>query len=160
MRHGIPRGFAVLLCGLARGKFTVGVCKACFMATAVCRLRGRGACMRSVGTMRFMRGVWGRLGIPRGFAMSCRAALDVRIMRIMRIMRLCDWCADCNNHPCCKSAPSPTTQQYSKPSGYTEAHPLLSDRSDRSDKSDASVPPSHHAYRRCHHVASTAYFPA
>ena len=33
------------LCGWARGKFTVGVCKACLMATAVCRLRGRGACI-------------------------------------------------------------------------------------------------------------------
>ena len=38
------------------------------MATAVCCLRGRGAGMRSVGTVRFMRGVWVRLGIPRGFA--------------------------------------------------------------------------------------------
>ena len=38
------------------------------MATVVCRLRGRGACMGIMGTVRFMRGVWARLGIPRGFA--------------------------------------------------------------------------------------------
>ena len=38
------------------------------MATAVCGVRRRGAGMRSVGTVRFMRGVWVRLDIPRGFA--------------------------------------------------------------------------------------------
>ena len=39
-----------------------------FIATVVCGVRRRGACMRFVGTVRFMRGVWGRLGIPQGFA--------------------------------------------------------------------------------------------
>ena len=57
--------------------------------------------------------------------MSCRAALDVRIMRIMRIMRLCDWCADCNNHPSGKSSPEPYQTAASKPPGYTGAHQLV-----------------------------------
>ncbi len=39
------------------------------MATGVCSLRGRDACMRFMRFMRFMRGVWGRLVIPRGFAL-------------------------------------------------------------------------------------------
>ena len=57
----------------ARGRRCVCVCMQAFlrifwMATVVCRLRGRGACMGIMGTVRFMRGVWARLGIPRGFA--------------------------------------------------------------------------------------------
>jgi|GEM_PF-6873721 len=152
--------------------------------------------------------------------MSCRAALDVGIMRIMRIMRLCDWCADCNNHPCCKSAPSPTTQRQANPRGIPRrphtplinlivptdlmqaprprrrhtavaikqalhtptvnlprAKPICAPRKSsgyhmachgaarqgedgRALLSDASAAPSHHAHRRCHHVAPTAYFPA
>jgi len=38
------------------------------MATVVCVLRRRDACMRFMGTVRFMRGVWVRHSIPRGFA--------------------------------------------------------------------------------------------
>ncbi len=34
------------------------------MATVVCERRGRGACMRFVGTVRFMRGVWVRPSSP------------------------------------------------------------------------------------------------
>ena len=45
VRHVIPRGFAVPQFGLARGRFTDGVCRAFFMATVVCVLRGRGACI-------------------------------------------------------------------------------------------------------------------
>ena len=41
------------------------------MATVVCGARGRGACMGNFGNFwEFLRGVGGRLGIPRGFA--CR----------------------------------------------------------------------------------------
>jgi len=38
------------------------------MTAVVCVLRGRDACMRFMGTVRFMRGVWVRHSIPRGFA--------------------------------------------------------------------------------------------
>ena len=52
-------------------RFTVGVCRAFLMAAAVCVLRGRGACMGNFGNFwEFLRGVWGRHCIPRGFA--CR----------------------------------------------------------------------------------------
>ncbi len=97
--------------------------------------------------------------------MSCRAALDVRIMRIMRIMRLCDWCADCNNHPCGTSAPRAKPNCAPRnPPGYhmacrgaarqgEDGRTLLSDRSDRSD---ASATPTQTAYRRCHKT-SLAY---
>ena len=70
-------------------------------------------------------------------------------------MRLCDWCADCNNHPCGKSAPSHPKQRQANPRGIPR-RPLLSDRSDRSDRSDTSVTPPQHAYRR-NHQTSLAY---
>ena len=118
--------------------------------------RGRGACRWTPWTRWTKWTKWGRLCIPRGFAMSCRAALDVRIMRIMRIMRLCDWCADCNNHPCCKSAPSPTKLRPRKPSGYTVVPPYPSHKSHSSHRSHASATPTQTAHRRCHKT-SLAY---
>ena len=54
--------------GMARGRFTVGVCRAFLMATAVCRLRGRGACEWTRWTRWTKWTNWVRLGIPRGFA--------------------------------------------------------------------------------------------
>ena len=94
-RHCIPRGFAGR--GVGRGRL---MCRwgmrAFFMATVVCVLRRRGACMRSVGTVRFMRGVWGRLGIPRGLACRCVVWLGQNVPQGYAGLFLWQrWCAGC-----------------------------------------------------------------
>ena len=43
--HVIPRGFAYRSVEWLGQRFIAGVCKAFFMATVVCVLRGRGACV-------------------------------------------------------------------------------------------------------------------
>ena len=69
VRHVIPRGFAVPLCGLAQAQMCRWGMLACLMATAVCGVRGRGACMGIFGIFwEFLGGLLVRHDIPRGFA--------------------------------------------------------------------------------------------
>ena len=71
-KMGAPRytrGFAGALCGLARAKMCHRGMLACLMATVVCVLRGRGACMGILGIFwEFLGGLLVRHVIPRGFA--------------------------------------------------------------------------------------------
>jgi len=53
-------------------RFTDGVCKACFMATVVCVLRGRGACIRRI---RLIRLIFNDEGAPRYTPRVCGAAV-------------------------------------------------------------------------------------
>ena len=55
VRHVIPRGFAVPLCGMARAKICRKGMLACLMATAVCVLRGRDACIRLIRLIRLIK---------------------------------------------------------------------------------------------------------
>ena len=45
VRHGIPRGFAMPLCGVVRAKMYRWGMPGNLMAAAVCMLRGRDACV-------------------------------------------------------------------------------------------------------------------
>ena len=53
--HVIPRGFAVPQCGMARAKICRRGMQGNLMATGVCVLRGRGACIRLIRLIRLIK---------------------------------------------------------------------------------------------------------
>ena len=79
--HVIPRGFACAAVWVGSGQIYRRGVQGFFMATAVCSLRGRDACIRLIRLIRLMREVWGRHVIPRGFACRCVGCLRVQIYR-------------------------------------------------------------------------------
>ena len=80
--HVIPRGFACRCVVWLGCRFTVGVCWAFFMTTAVCGVRGRGACMGIFGIFwEFLGGLLVRHVIPRGFAVPLCGLARAKIYR-------------------------------------------------------------------------------
>ena len=72
VRHCIPRGFAVPLCGMARVQMCRWGMLACFLATGVCVLRGRGACIRRIRRIRL---IFNDEGAPLYTPWVCSAAV-------------------------------------------------------------------------------------